>query len=138
MIANKCFIQNKNIFGLSNTAVKVSILENIHFDRDLVAIDWYLYSILLARGYSAIFTNEVETFYRQHEENTVGISRLSLESLTQGILVKLKHYKLMRKYNLEYTKSYEDMLLLQKTVKDDPSYIKKINQKNPLWWEDIK
>jgi hypothetical protein len=68
------FIKNKNIFGLSNTALNVQILDKIIFDIDLIAVDWFLYKKLLKAGYKAIFTNETETYYRQYENNTIGLN----------------------------------------------------------------
>ncbi len=67
------FIEDKNIFGLSNTALNMNILEKIEFNKDLVAVDWFLYKSLLKLKYSAIFTNETETYYRQYENNTIGL-----------------------------------------------------------------
>ncbi len=67
------FIKDKNIFGLSNTALNVMILNKVSFDDDLVAVDWFLYKQLLKSDNKAIFTNEIETFYRQHENNTIGL-----------------------------------------------------------------
>lgn len=67
------YIKNKNIFGLSNTALNVNILERVKFDKDLIALDWFLYKSLLRKGNSAIFTNETITYYRQHNNNTVGL-----------------------------------------------------------------
>ena len=67
------FIEDKNIFGLSNTALNVNILDKIEFDNDLVAVDWFLYKSLLKSKYSAIFINETKTYYRQYENNTIGL-----------------------------------------------------------------
>ena len=67
------FVEDKNIFGLSNTAVNVSILDKVQFDKDLIAVDWFLYKSLLKLKYSAIFTNETETYYRQYANNTIGL-----------------------------------------------------------------
>jgi len=67
------FIKDKNIFGLSNTALNIKILEKVSFKHDLVAVDWFLYKELLKSNNRAIFTNEVETFYRQHEDNILGL-----------------------------------------------------------------
>ena len=67
------YIQNKNIFGLSNTAIKLDILEEVVFDEDLLAVDWYLYKRLLKNGYSSLFINKAITFYRQYEGNAVGL-----------------------------------------------------------------
>ena len=72
-VINYDFIKDKNIFGLSNTALNVKILGKITFDKDLVAVDWFLYKKLLRSGHQAIFTNETETYYRQYEDNTIGL-----------------------------------------------------------------
>ena len=68
------FIEDKNIFGLSNTAINVHILSEVNFPTDLVAVDWYLFKGLLLLNYQAIFTNEIETYYRQYENNTLGLN----------------------------------------------------------------
>lgn len=68
------FIKDKNIFGLSNTAINLHIIDKVEFDKDLVAVDWFLYKYLLKLKYSAIFTNEAETYYRQYENNTIGLN----------------------------------------------------------------
>jgi hypothetical protein len=70
------YIQNKNIFGLSNTAVKTNALNKVTFDKDLVAVDWYLYRELLKNGCNAIFTNKAITYYRQHKDNVVGLQAI--------------------------------------------------------------
>jgi glycosyltransferase involved in cell wall biosynthesis len=73
---NYDYIKNKNIFGLSNTALKINILSKVSFDKDLVAVDWYLYKGLLKNGCKAIFTNIAITYYRQHKDNTVGLQAI--------------------------------------------------------------
>jgi glycosyltransferase involved in cell wall biosynthesis len=67
------YIQNKNIFGLSNTAINLDILEEVIFDEGLVAVDWYLYKKLLKNRSNAIFINKTITYYRQYKDNTVGL-----------------------------------------------------------------
>jgi len=67
------YIQDKNIFGLSNTAIKLDILEEVVFDEDLVAVDWYLYKGLLKNRSNAVFINKAITYYRQYKDNTVGL-----------------------------------------------------------------
>jgi glycosyltransferase involved in cell wall biosynthesis len=73
---NYSYIKNKNIFGLSNTALKINTLSKVSFDKDLVAVDWYLYKGLLKNGCKAIFTNKAITYYRQHKDNTVGLQAI--------------------------------------------------------------
>ena len=73
-IINKEFIENKNIFGFSNSAVKIKNLEKQLFDNQLVAVDWYFFKQLLQNGFSAIFINTTLSFYRQYSDNIVGLS----------------------------------------------------------------
>lgn len=68
------FIRDKNIFGMSNTAVNLKKIPRVLFDKKLVAVDWYFFKNLLKRGFKAIFTNETITYYRQHEKNLIGLS----------------------------------------------------------------
>jgi hypothetical protein len=67
------FIKDKNIFGMTNTAVILSVMPKILFGSKIIAIDWYFFKILLKRGYRAIFTSETVSFYRQHKNNIVGL-----------------------------------------------------------------
>jgi len=70
------FIEDKNILGLSNTALNLSILKNrVVFEKDLVAVDWFLFKSLLRDGKKAIFTNEAISFYRQHLDSIVGLQK---------------------------------------------------------------
>jgi glycosyltransferase involved in cell wall biosynthesis len=68
------FIKDKNIFGMSNTAVKLKNLPKVLFDDKIIAVDWYFFKRLLEKGSKAIFTNEIITYYRQHKKNTIGLS----------------------------------------------------------------
>ena len=70
------FIQNKNIFGLSNTALKTNVLNKVTFDQNLIAVDWCLYKELLKNGCNAVFTNKAITYYRQYKNNTVGLQAI--------------------------------------------------------------
>lgn len=67
------YIKDKNIFGLSNTALNLKILNNFSIDADIIAVDWYLYKKLLKEENRAIFTNECVTYYRQYDDNTTGL-----------------------------------------------------------------
>jgi len=68
------FIKDKNIFGMTNTAIKLNGIEKVSFDKEIRAIDWYFFKSLLRKDCKAIFTNETESFYRQHKNNTTGLS----------------------------------------------------------------
>jgi len=67
------FIKDKNIFGMTNSSLNINILDKVNFEDNLIAVDWYLFKNLLKNKCSAIFTNETESFYRQHNDNTIGL-----------------------------------------------------------------
>lgn len=71
------YIKDKNIFGLSNTALNVKILDSFSVDADITAVDWYLYKKLLKDKNGAIFTNECITYYRQYADNTIGLKNIN-------------------------------------------------------------
>jgi len=133
------FIKDKNIFGLSNTAINVIILDEFSFDRDLIAVDWYLYSILLLQNRKALFTNKTITYYRQYENNTVGIGVRTIETILKGIWIKEKHYSLLKREDDSYISLYEDNCKLKKKIEDLLEF-KELSEdvENPLWWENIK
>jgi glycosyltransferase involved in cell wall biosynthesis len=68
------FIKNKNIFGMTNTAIKLENVSKVTFDDKVVAVDWCFFKTLLKQGLKTLFTNETVSFYRQHEDNMVGLS----------------------------------------------------------------
>ena len=134
------FIKDKNIFGMSNSAIKLGKLEEISFDKELIAIDWYLFSILLIKGDKALFTTETETFYRQHGENIIGMGSITEEFILKGIDLKLRQYKILVKQNTSYNALLAKMVELQKKVQEKEIMYLLKNQdiKYPLWWEEIK
>ncbi len=134
------YIKEKNIFGMSNTALKVESLDKIIFDSELIALDWYIFSLLLLKSKKAIFTNETQTFYRQHSENTIGIGQTLDELIRKGILVKMQQYSLMKRHDSCYNDLYEEIKELDSKIKAGHNIEKYIvqNIKNPLWWEEIK
>ena len=72
-IINYEFIENKNLLGFTNTAVNTKILYEISFPEDITAVDWYFYKNLLKNN-NAIFITETKTYYRQYNNNLVGLN----------------------------------------------------------------
>ena len=134
------FIKDKNIFGFSNTAVKVSVLENINFDKDLIAVDWYLYSILLLRKKKAVFNSKTVTYYRQYINNTIGFGSNTIETILKGIAVKNKHYSLLQKEDIMFKALRENILEFKKRIVGNFCITELTKQKieNPLWWEEVR
>ncbi len=136
-------ILDKNIFGFSNTALNVNVIDEVEMDKDLVAVDWFFFSRILFSGASSVFTNETRTYYRQWGGNTIGIDKMTCELLDRGIDVKIKHYGLMSNIDKTYIDRLQCMLKLKDILSepdDKKHYINlmsKYNQ-NPLWWEGIE
>lgn len=89
-----------NYFGMSNTALRISAVpEKFYIPSELVAVDWWIFSILLLYGKQFIFDEGLSTYYRQHSDNIAGMGHyLSREKLVSGIRVKLQHYGQLAKF----------------------------------------
>lgn len=90
---------NKNLIGLGNSAIKLNRKLNINIPENIIAVDWFIYTVLLLNNCKGVFTNETLTFYRQYNDNLVGVSnKLSEQRLQLGIQVKTLHYDEITKY----------------------------------------
>ena len=145
---NQCinidFIYDKNIFGLSNTAVRTAALKNINnLDESLIAVDWYIFTVLLLNNKKAIFTNKTKTFYRQHNTNTIGMDSLDINKVKTGILVKKLHYNLLKQNDNTFNNLFLQASELYKKTENKIflnhyfENLKKHNINCPLWWENI-
>lgn len=137
-------IRNVNFIGFSNSAFNMKKLSKIvPIPNNLIAIDWYFYYILLSKGFSAIFTNETATNYRQHGDNIAGFKEINQISIKRGIHVKAKHFEALATYEdaciAEYY-FYKQLVGCNDEIEKRIEYI--LNQKangflsnKPLWWE---
>lgn len=94
-------IAERNFLGMSNTAIRVSALEDSFTDSllecDSYVFDWYLYSRLLLARHKAIKVNGTCTFYRIYDGNYAGLSAMTEEAVKKEIEIKKQHYNLLRK-----------------------------------------
>ncbi|WP_372763550.1 hypothetical protein [Litorivivens sp.] len=134
------FIREKNIFGMSNSAFSLHLMDVLTIPDDLVAVDWYIFSRLLRDSDTkAVFTSDTQTYYRQYRENTVGMKKLTRKSFLQGLDVKDRHYSALLNSDESYRAIRDsNRALMCKEV--DQEYIEKLNSQipHPLWWEAIK
>lgn len=135
---------DKNFIGMSNSAVKTKMIyELLPFPDNIVALDWYLFSIIIDKGARIIFTNDTHTFYRQHDNNQVGFKSINNKLIKQTIKVKAQHYGLMLKFNkCKYTQRFSKYSILSKdNFSSGETYKEKSLSKddftNHLWWESI-
>lgn len=140
-ILDKDFIKDKNIFGFSNTALKVSAFSKVSFPEDLKVVDWYFFTQLLNEGLKAQFLDESLTEYRQHSGNMIGISSFTIDVFKKLIELKKKQYSYMKEVYPVYQKLYDQMIYLSKLPDNE---LLKIIDKNtgitpyPVWWENVK
>jgi len=134
------FIQDKNLFGLSNTAFRLELYSGFDFPDDLIAVDWYFFSrILEEKGCFAIFSSEVQTYYRQHPNNTVGMKALTVDSFRKGLDVKVRHYRALTGLSLSYKKMLNEMDELSKReISSNEIRAIGLCTNHPFWWENIK
>jgi hypothetical protein len=121
------FIKNKNIFGFSNSAIRIFNKKKLSIPNDLVAVDWYIFSNFLLKGHKAVFTNETISFYRQYKQNIIGLKQLDEKSFNKAKNIKIKHFKALSLNENQFGNELKSLYLL--------TFNKKKKIKNPLWWE---
>lgn len=147
-------ILEKNIFGFSNTAVKLENFKNVYLPSEIIAIDWWIFTLLLLNGCKGCFVSEAKTYYRQSANNLVGmVEKLNEKRLHLGIKVKINHYKNLKVYCNEkklekekiiYNEKLAEMEELCEEIKNPifkKKYIEVINKNfNKIysgWWSEI-
>jgi glycosyltransferase involved in cell wall biosynthesis len=131
-----------NFFGLSNTAVRSTILKKFKIPT-LDPFDWTFFSNLLLLNSRAVFLSEITTHYRQHDSNFVGMGGgFSIEKLMRALDVKVQHYKALTYLSDDIATLARDFYELRKfldTSQKIETYYSEciIHQyKFPLWWEE--
>lgn len=137
------FLEDKNICGFSNTAMKTDIIYPVEFPQDVRIVDWYFFTKLLLEKHSIGFVPEALTYYRQHENNEIGIGDFKVESFRKLTQLKIDHYNHI--LNLDnghnFQRCLDETMALQKmTDKEIEQTINKnkVINSQPLWWENIK
>jgi len=146
-------IIDKNIIGFSNLGVNSKIIpDNINFSDDLIAIDWFFATILLLNNNEFFFTKKTYSFYRQHENNTIGANNnIDITKINFSLKTKLIHYhnlilqtKENRKFNKLFKEKFCDLKNLKNKLLDSDfeEYYKlkinsKLDQKFYGWWGEI-
>ena len=89
---------------------------------------------------AGLFTNESETFYRQHRGNMVGIGKLDKELFLKGLAVKKKQYELLSTEHKTFDLCLDEMKRLSHIILDDEALdaVMANDIKYPFWWEQIK
>lgn len=133
------FVETMNIFGFSNTLLRVATLQEVQFPPALRVVDWYYFTLLLRSGLRARFLPTALTGYRQHSNNMIGISSFDLPAFNQLLKAKSYHYSLFPD-SPQYRLLAEEMQLIEQM--NDEQKIRLIAQNerlvpHPLWWQIV-
>lgn len=132
-ILDSKFIESKNIFGFSNTALRVSKLEEVKFPSDLRIVDWYYFTQLLNDGLKAKFIPQSLTEYRQHSGNMIGISSFTLDGFKNLLKLKIRHYSYFKDTYHGYSDELSEMLeIAEKSNEQLKEIIKKNTSETPI------
>lgn len=136
-----------NFIGLGSLALNLKFFDykKIKFPKEIIALDWYLVTMVLMSGSGGIALYNTYANYRQHNNSLVGFDfKLDKKKLNQGIAAKLAHYGILMKYNNIFSDLYDDMIELKEYIKNcgADAYINFINTNFDTnkfcWWENIK
>lgn len=152
MIDNINLILKYNYIGFTNSAIRVSTLNKIKFPQKIIALDWYLFSLILINKKKGLYLENVISFYREHSKN-YSKNKISIEEIKNIINIKVLHYRniLNQLKNLEnsiiYKKYFSELNDLIKMLNDlsDKSYktkfIKSFTNKTLMqkkgWWSEV-
>lgn len=139
------FIMQKNILGLGNSSVRKSALQDIQIPESTIAVDWIIFTDMLLRNCSAVFKNDSQTYYRQHESNIAGFKKVTEENMKHALEVQMQnatyfspasepHKELLTK--LQEVHSY--LAENEPNIKTYSDKVGKLLPDNPFWWEEIK
>lgn len=135
------FLKDKNIFGMSNTAIRLDALtEDIQIPETPI-VDWLLFTTLLLKGLKAKYLTDSMVNYRQYSSNMIGINLFDVASFRRLTGLKLNHYRLLAEAGY---KQYEPLRQESEsllTLSDDEieTIVKRelAIHPQPLWWQII-
>ena len=143
-----------NFLGLTHTGINLNAFCDIFIPKNIIAVDWWIYTLFLLNGSVGKFIANATTFYRQFDANLVGMKkRLDEERLRLGIKVKQIHYQhaityccknnlkiavedyRLKKKEMDSLKSHlNNRFFLKKYIKTINHNIEKIYKG---WWSEI-
>lgn len=140
------FIDDKNIIGFSNTAIKSFLLKDVSFACSSLALDWFVFTqAMRTLSGSALFTHECQTYYRQYDGSIADTDLFTLEKFQKGLNVKRGHYKSLAACGIGYYENFyrqtEDLWLNCQDEQFCQKYFSELSHENitnPFWWERIK
>lgn len=138
---DSCYLRNKNIVGLGNTAIKKYLLADVRLCFSLMplAFDWFLfYQIFKLNNLKAVFIKNTTTFYRQHQENIAGVKELDSSRLKHILNVKKLHYESLSKIGYDFERELNELSQINPEEVDFLKFNLDDGNTNLFWWEETK
>lgn len=136
------FLKDKNIFGMSNTAIRLDALTEDIQILETPIVDWLFFSVLLQKGLKAKYITDSMVNYRQYSTNMIGITQYDVASFKKLARLKNNHYKLLVESGFhQYEELYQESIsLLTLSDIEIDSIVKRelAIHPQPLWWQIIK
>ena len=135
------FIKNKNLFGMSNTSIRLKACPDNLMIPETPIVDWFLFTFLLQKGLKAKYITDSIVNYRQHSSNMIGINKFDTLNFRRLARLKNNHYKLLLDNGyMQFEEQYQICQSLQSLSEKQIENI--INREleihsQPLWWQII-
>lgn len=141
-----------NFLGFSNTSINISKVTIPQFPSDLVAVDWFFFTVLLlGQSLSLFFIDQDLSYYRSYGDNFGFRKKVTPKYLKRVYEVKQIHYRsLLQDAALNLPLSFADTIRHalqnlkrgiqygdQETLESLTHKINKENTKLFLWWEAL-
>jgi len=135
------FEQDKNIFGMSNTAVRLEALKDTIQLPETPIVDWCLFTTLLLKGLKALYITDSLVNYRQYNSNLLGINKFDVASFRRLSELKINHYRLLSEMgHPQYQQLMQEckaLLFLSDSEIDSIVKQELYVHSQPLWWQII-
>jgi hypothetical protein len=135
---------SQNVFGLSNTAYRTSILKYcLDFPKNTVMVDWLMVTKALQARARLYFDITPRMLYRQYENNTARVlSPYTPSQIIKATQLILGHYQRLDVKNPPIQKRQLEVELFYRNIADETlltRYTKALNALKPvfLWWECV-
>lgn len=136
------FLRNKNIIGMSNTALRVSAVPDSIKVPNIPIVDWYLFTILLIKGLKAKYISDSMVNYRQYNANMIGITKFDVPSFRKLAKHKQTHYQMLVENGYsQYQKLFNESIVFDNLTDEEIKQLvcRKLKaHKQPLWWQIIE
>ena len=108
-------VVDSNFFGFCNTGVKVKMLKSIKIPKNIIAADWWIFTLMTFKTKKIKFMRNISTNYRLDETNLLGINKkINKKKLKILINIKFFHYLNITKYCNNFSFNYEKRIYKKK------------------------